>query len=509
MGSSYWRWIVFTLAIATVSVIAGCGKSQDTDNPSIVGGGPGGSVPPGGTGGSGGGAGGSGAGSFSVTVTDPPDGAVGVQLTDPIGAAFSDSVNTGTVSSLSFRVLDDTGTPVSGIVSAGGRTATFTPSTNALVRSTQYTATLTTSIKNSSGAALANDVIWHFTTSTDAWAATVVSASAASARFDHTAVWTGSEMIVWGGTNSLGLAATGARYDPLSTAADPWTAMTNVSAPLPRSDHTAIWTGSEMIVWGGNTAAGFTNTGGRYVPSPGAGAWKATPNTSGLLARRLHSAIWTGSDMIVWGGDTTLGPTGTGARYRPATDQWTLISNSDAPLPRFAHTAVWTGSEMIVWGGDPSGLAFTNTGGRYRPATNDWVSVMTTAAPSARAGHTAIWTGNEMIVWGGTTDGVVPLNDGARYDPATDSWRPMADAPIARSGHEAVWTGTEMLVWGGDNGSNSGAAYNPAHDTWRLLATSDASTARTRHTAVWTGSEMIVWGGTNAMATNTGGRYTP
>jgi hypothetical protein len=32
-------------------------------------------------------------------------------------------------------------------------------------------------------------------------------------------------------------------------------------------------------------------------------------------------------------------------------ETWTTISTINAPAPRASHTAVWTGSEMIVWGG--------------------------------------------------------------------------------------------------------------------------------------------------------------
>ena len=35
----------------------------------------------------------------------------------------------------------------------------------------------------------------------------------------------------------------------------------------------------------------------------------------------------------------------------PCTDQWTATSTTNAPSARDGHTAVWTGSEMIVWGG--------------------------------------------------------------------------------------------------------------------------------------------------------------
>jgi hypothetical protein len=61
---------------------------------------------------------------------------------------------------------------------------------------------------------------------------------------------------------------------------------------------------------------------------------------------------------------------------------------------------VWTGSEMIIWGGD-MGTAALNTGGRYSPATNSWAAMTATGAPAARYFHTAVWAGREMIVFGG------------------------------------------------------------------------------------------------------------
>jgi len=55
--------------------------------------------------------------------------------------------------------------------------------------------------------------------------------------------------------------------------------------------------------------------------------------------------------MIVWGGYGNNGYLNNGGRYNPSTDSWTAISTSNAPSPRSNHTAVWAGSEMIVWGG--------------------------------------------------------------------------------------------------------------------------------------------------------------
>ena len=81
-------------------------------------------------------------------------------------------------------------------------------------------------------------------------------------------------------------------------------------------------------------------------------------------------------------------------------DTWTATTTANAPVARTRHTAVWTGTEMIVWGGlDVSSVS--NTGGRYNPSTDSWTATSTTNAPAARDCHTAIWTGSEMIVWGG------------------------------------------------------------------------------------------------------------
>ena len=61
-----------------------------------------------------------------------------------------------------------------------------------------------------------------------------------------------------------------------------------------------------------------------------------------------------------------FGDLNTGGQYDPATDTWTATSTTNAPDPRFYHTAVWTGSEMIVWGGFL--VDVLNSGGRYDPA---------------------------------------------------------------------------------------------------------------------------------------------
>src|SRR5438034_7446135 len=65
-------------------------------------------------------------------------------------------------------------------------------------------------------------------------------------------------------------------------------------------------------------------------------------------------------------------------------DTWAGTSVTNAPTARSVHTAVWTGSEMIVWGGATSGPIYFNTGGRYNPSTNSWTTTSITNAAAAR-----------------------------------------------------------------------------------------------------------------------------
>src|SRR6266704_1771535 len=117
--------------------------------------------------------------------------------------------------------------------------------------------------------------------------------------------------------------------------------------------------------------------------------WAATSTTNAPDARDGHTAVWTGTEMIVWGGINFPTLFNTGGRYNPSTDSWTAISTANAPDPRYLHTAVWTGSELIVWGG--GGSDALNTGGRYNPNIDSWTATSTTGAPAAREYHTAVW----------------------------------------------------------------------------------------------------------------------
>jgi hypothetical protein len=142
--------------------------------------------------------------------------------------------------------------------------------------------------------------------------------------------------------------------------------------------------------------------------------------------------------MIVWGGydGTNLN---TGGRYNPTMDSWTATKIINAPKGRADHTAIWTGSEMIVWGGFIGGFA-QDDGGRYNAGADSWTATSTSNVPSERAYHTAVWTGSEMIIWGDGMIWIFLMTAGVTIpartvgQPPARTMRPMPDSRTRRSG---------------------------------------------------------------------------
>ncbi len=335
-----------------------------------------------------------------------------------------------------------------------------------------------------------------------------------SPRRYHTALWTGQEMLVWGGDavfpeHELN---TGARYDP---ATDTWTPISTNGAPTVRAYHTAVWTGTEMIVWGGvggwayqYPGGEFTNIvdgGGRYNPTTDTWAPIST-NGAPPPSTVFHTAVWTGTEMIIWGGQTNAShdPVRIGARYNPITDAWTSISTNGAPTARIHHGAIWTGNEMLVFGGeglpDDNYLSIRYDGGRYDPVTDTWSFLN---GPWEGTKRTVVWTGTELITFGGYYQGRSPpyFEGPRRFNPTNDlsSELSFLGRPNGRYEHTAVWTGSDMIIWGGRGESipafDSGGLFNTFRGDWTPITTAAAPKTRWGHTAVWTGREMLVFGG--------------
>jgi hypothetical protein len=126
----------------------------------------------------------------------------------------------------------------------------------------------------------------------------------------------------------------------------------------------ALWDGREVLFLSTGSARGMAY-------NPARNSWRRLPGMP--LPRSGFAATWTGRHVLVWGGLTggtpTPVPPAHGEAYDPAANRWTALPVS--PLRgRDLPVAVWTGRQMIVWGGylprqGPS-LVFTD-GAAYAP----------------------------------------------------------------------------------------------------------------------------------------------
>jgi N-acetylneuraminic acid mutarotase len=217
-----------------------------------------------------------------------------------------------------------------------------------------------------------------------------------------------------------------------------------------------------MLVWGGLTEESpvtttFFSDGGRYDPA--ADQWYPLPTNSAPAARAAHTAVWDGDYMILWGGyhleDRGLVTVfhDDGARYELSRDRWLSLPAADAPSARRSHTAIWTGSAMIIWGGDNG--TNLDTGAVFEGVTRAWTALPSCPANMARRDHTAVFDGVHLLIWGGRGHAGL-LNSGLIYNPLVQTWQSITDAeaPSAREGQVTVWTGEHMLIWGGRNGNS-------------------------------------------------------
>jgi hypothetical protein len=170
-------------------------------------------------------------------------------------------------------------------------------------------------------------------------------------------------MIVWGGNAGGSALGDGAIFDPSCPGSDCWIAMSSVNAPSPRYGAAAVWTGSRLVVWGGTTnGSDSLDDGAMYDPITD--TWMTLSALGAPSARRDALAAYDASTqrLMVWGGTSSGIFLDDGALFEPTTNTWTvpLVSPSSAPPGRAADTgsAVASGGKVFLFGADVFGAYY-------------------------------------------------------------------------------------------------------------------------------------------------------
>jgi N-acetylneuraminic acid mutarotase len=220
-----------------------------------------------------------------------------------------------------------------------------------------------------------HDDTWAYDPTEDEWRS--LPDSPLGPRAGAVAGWVSGELVIYGGhtgaeDDGFTYLADGAAYDPDG---DEWRRLPDASLP-PLSGIHGVVIDDSLLVFGGQDpdpeADGHSTVATAYDPA--ADTWETLQDTPG--AHESLESTWTGDVLYVIGGGLP-GPGGTDDEPagEPAPPFLAYVADEDLWLPRqdppdgyrTHHAMAWTGTELIVWGGQhEDGPA---TGLRWQPPT--------------------------------------------------------------------------------------------------------------------------------------------
>ncbi len=308
------------------------------------------------------------------------------------------------------------------------------------------------------------DTLFSYSRVTDSWSRLFITDPVIQQIIGSTqhVLWTGTQVLLWDPVNKKGV-----KYDPI---ANTWNTMSEINAPDARIGSKAIWTGTEMIIWGGrNNATGtYFNTGSRYNPITN--SWITIPVPSGFAGRTDFAIVWTGNQMIIWGGKrtdlrnmTVVNPCfgspsnyffnydsvtnyGDGRMYSPEFNNWAIMSSVNSPVHRYGASAIWADYQLVIAGGAfarppeaycgncgfpgfPSPCpknrvldSVLNTGAKFDPVANEWTSIP--PAPRSFVNGNPLWDAEQYMHIYYERDTILS------FEPSADDWFLNAIPPL-------------------------------------------------------------------------------
>jgi hypothetical protein len=231
----------------------------------------------------------------------------------------------------------------------------------------------------------------------------------------------------------------------------------------------------------------------RSGPGPGAsGRWERLPGWPGS-PRTEATATWTGTELLVIGGVIDLCPPqadcfgsmrsserSDGAALDPATGRWRAVAA--APVPISGTVPVMVRGDLYVLTRSPDagqGVPAAERKGRtflrYSVDQDRWTTLRT--PPGNTNSYGLVPGGDEVVAAPGSDEGgSQPV---LRYDAAADAWRELPDDPLPRLFDRAMaWDGGDLYLFGRELVPNPGserpsinlaARFEPASSTWERL----------------------------------------
>jgi hypothetical protein len=174
--------------------------------------------------------------------------------------------------------------------------------------------------------------------------------------------------------------------------------------PGPRAWTSAVWDGTSAYVFGGY---GPTCTGCSKAPLRDIVRYDPSTDTAVKLAAELPvgrqgtSAVWNGSKVFIFAGQTPGGLSSSVLTFDPGSGTVATVGGAFSSS-RTETSAIWDGRNAYVFGGRgcPTGSGYCSQIARYNTTTGA-MAVMGAALPGELASTSAAWDGYAAHVFGG------------------------------------------------------------------------------------------------------------
>jgi hypothetical protein len=204
--------------------------------------------------------------------------------------------------------------------------------------------------------------------------------------------------------------------------------------------------------------------------------WRSLPPAP-LTPRSRPTMVWTGSEVIVFGGNGAPPSASDGAVFDPRSRTWRPIDPPPTPTGFHPTPEATTGDRLVVIyqhsseSCDPEQDVPGSPGAIYEPASARWDPLPPAPAP-LDCMATATWIDGDLHVWAWAPVGV----PGLAYDPDTGAWRSVAAVPFGK--HELATTAAgEVVAYAMTSSLSAGdrqlAQYDAAADTWTTAVATD------------------------------------
>jgi hypothetical protein len=310
-------------------------------------------------------------------------------------------------------------------------------------------------------------------------------ASMSRYRYYHAATLLPSNrVLVTGGNSSGGVTNTTETYDP---GTDTWLPSANMS--VPRASHTATRLPSgRVLVAGGHTSASVHASAELY----NANTNTFTPTGAMVTPRRGHQALMllNGQVLAVAGyrDNTWNSPLRSAELYNPSTGRWTATGSLSAASGDVSATLLEDGRVLVI--NDDGALAAAEI---YTPATGTWTRV---SDPPAFYGHAAVLTDFGAVLATGQEN--IWYDAGAwLYFPEDDYWEYVSQtsAPRRRGHSLTLLPSGRVLVARGTRVQTGGNTELWDPQSWGLyLMQNDQPTTGHTATLLRTGGVLVVGG---------------